>query len=108
MMQQRAVSISIGQEHITDKEIDGIYDHANNLQLRLERFRDYDKKYRALEEVNTMESEKERADLLNDCMPILLEIVETLRQMQEDSADVQALFLKAKGALEEKVEMQNN
>lgn len=96
----------LGQEHITDREIDQLYDLAKNLQLRLDRFREYDKKYRELEEANTQESEAERADLLNDCTPILGEVVEDLEEMQRSAEDIKKLFLKAKGALEEKLEQE--
>ena len=98
----------LGQEHITDKEIDILYDLAQDLQLRLERFREYDKKYRELEEVNTVQAESERANLLNDCMPILKEVIEILGEMQSEADDVKTLFLKAKGALEAKVEMEKS
>jgi len=96
----------LDQEHITDKEINELYDQADNLKLRLERFKSYDKEYRELEEVNTIESEIKRSSLLNACTPILNEIVEILDEMEENSKDVKNLFLKAKGALEEKIELE--
>lgn len=98
----------LGQEHITDREIDIVYNLARDLQLRLDRFRGYDQAYRALEEVNTVGSEEERANLLNDCMPILEEIIEMLGAMTIETKDIKMLFMKAKGALEEKIEMETS
>src|SRR3989344_922908 len=71
----------LAQEHITDKEIDELYDFAGELQLQLSEFREYDKKYRSLETVNTAGSEKERAEILNACTLILEKLTTILKDM---------------------------
>ena len=97
----------LGQEHLTDRELDTLYDLSKNLQSRLEALREYDKQYRDLEEVNTEDSEKERANLLNSCTVELHEVVQNLQEMETVSADISTLFLKAKGALEEKLDLES-
>lgn len=94
----------LGQEHLTDREIDELYQLADNLKLRLDRFREYDKKYRELEGKGTNESEAERADILNACASILDEVITNLQKMEESGSDIKELFLKAKGALEAELE----
>ena len=94
----------LAQEHITDKEIDELYDFASELHLQLNSFREYDKKYRSLENVNTAESEKERADILNACALILEKLTIILADMQNRNNAISELLTKAKGALEEKLE----
>jgi len=96
----------LGQEHITDKEIDELYDFASELQLQLNSFREYDKKYRSLENVNTTESEKERSDILNACALIIEKLTTILADMQNRNVAVSELLTKAKGALEEKLDIE--
>jgi len=94
----------LAQEHITDKEIDELYDFAGELQLQLSEFREYDKKYRSLETVNTAGSEKERAEILNACTLILEKLTTILKDMGNRNGAISELLTKAKGALEEKLE----
>lgn len=94
------------QEHITDKEIDELYDFASELQLQLTEFREYDKKYRSLETVNTAESEKERAEILNACTLILEKLTTVLKYMGDRNGAISELLIKAKGALEEKLDVE--
>ena len=96
----------LNQEHITDKEIDELYDFASELQLQLNDFREYDKKYRSLETVNTVESEKERANILSACTLILEKLTTILADMQNRNSAVSELLIKAKGALEEKLDIE--
>jgi len=96
----------LAQEHITDKEIDELYDFASELQLQLSEFREYDKKYRSLETVNTIESEKERAEILNACALILEKLTTILRDMNNRNIAISELLTKAKGALEEKLDIE--
>jgi hypothetical protein len=93
----------LGQEHVTDREIDELYNIAKELTAQLDQFRAYDAKYRALEEVSTQSSEAERNDLLNSCMLIMDKVPQLLKEMEEVSGRVTELFFKAKGALEEKL-----
>lgn len=94
----------LNQEHITDKEIDELYDFASELQLQLNEFREYDKKYRSLETVNTATSEKERAEILNACALILEKLTTDLKDMGDRSGAISELLTKAKGALDEKIQ----
>ena len=94
----------LAQEHVTDKEIDELYDFASELQLQLSEFREYDKKYRSLENVNTEGSEKERAEILNACTLVLEKLTTVLKDMENRNAAISELLIKAKGALEEKLE----
>lgn len=96
----------LAQEHITDKEIDELYDFASELQLQLSEFREYDKKYRSLETVNTEESEKQRAEILNACTLILEKLTTILKDMENRNGAISELLVKAKGALEEKLDIE--
>lgn len=98
----------LSQEHVTDKEIDELYDFASELRLQLDEFREYDKKYRSLETVSTKESEKERANLLNACVLIIEKLTTILGDMQNRNDAISDLLIKAKGALEEKLEIEKN
>lgn len=97
----------LGQEHITDRELDELYDFSSELKLQLDQFREYDKKYRTLENINTNESEGDRAAILSDCILVIGKITSILSEMQERSAAASGLFLKAKGALEEKLDIKS-
>lgn len=94
------------QEHLTDAEIDQIYDLSKQLMLEIERFKEQDQKYRELEDENTQQSEAERAEILNACMLMMQKMSDILKEMDEVSTKVTRLFIKAKGALEEKLEME--
>ena len=96
----------LSQVHITDKEIDELYDFASELKLQLDGFREYDKKYRSLETVNTEESEKERATILNACTLIIEKLTTILADMQNRNVAISELLIKAKGALEEKLDIE--
>jgi outer membrane protein assembly factor BamD (BamD/ComL family) len=96
----------LNQEHITDREIDELYDFANELKLQLDNFRQADVKYRSLENVNTKQSEEERTAILNACAIMIGKLTQALEGMQGRSSAILELFNKAKGALEEKVEME--
>lgn len=96
----------LDQEHITDRELDGIFALAQELQLQITRFREYDTKYRAMEGVSTMESEKERTEILNASIVMLDKIGQMTKEIQEVAGRVTKLFYKAKGALEAKLEME--
>jgi hypothetical protein len=98
----------LGQEHITDREIDQLYEMAKNMQLRLERFKEADKKYRALEEEHTETSEAERIDLLVKSDEIMDNIRDILKDMVKISERLDELFIKAKGALQAKLEIEKN
>ena len=91
-------------EVLTDREIDAIYELSKELTLQLDRFKEFDAKYRALEEISTKESEKERSDLINSCVLISTKTTEALKEMTEISIRVTELLYKAKGALDEKIE----
>ena len=105
MQNTKASKYLLGQEHITDREIDELYNVVKELTLHLERFRDYDARYRSLEEVNTKTSEAERDDILSSCMLIMGKVSQLLKETEEISQRVTELFIKAKGALEEKLDL---
>jgi|GEM_PF-2347460 hypothetical protein len=94
----------LSQEHITDKEINELYDFASELKLQLDGFQEYDKKYRSLENVSTGKSEQERTDILNACMLIIQNLTTILENMRNRSSAISDLLIKAKGALEEKLD----
>ena len=59
-----------------------------------------------MENVNTTESEKERADILNACALIIEKLTTILADMQNRNGAVSELLTKAKGALEEKLDIE--
>lgn len=97
----------LGLEHLTDREIDELYNLVGELKLQIDRFREYDKRYRALELITTKSSETERANILNACLLMTEKTAEMLGELKEITRAVGQNFLKAKGALEEKIEMEN-
>jgi hypothetical protein len=97
----------LAQDHITDQEINELYDFAAELELQLDRFKAYDKKYRALEKVNTKKSEKEKTAITNSCIAVIQKLATVLKDMEERSGAIANLLMKAKGALEEKLDLEN-
>ena len=94
----------LDQEHITDREIDEVYNAVKELLLNLDEFKEKDVKYRALENVNTKESETDRIAILDASALILGNITNILKQIEQLNGRIYDLFIRAKGALEEKLE----
>ena len=93
-------------EHITDREIDELYNLSSELALQLDRFRNYDKDYRALEGKNDKDAEAKRADILSSCALMMEKVIEMLKESQEISKAISINLVKAKAALEEKLEQE--